>query len=1533
MKFLTISRAAAAGLLASAAIGLWGCGSSGTTANVVTVSVIPAALVVVAGQQGSFTAAVSGATTTSSTFACTFVYTPLPTSTNPSPKPTTAAPCTSGMALNGGHIGTWVQTPSPATTNVLTYTAPSLSDFPSPIPMLTFTATADANKSKTGTGTVALDSGIRISIAPTNVAVPVGLTPAATVQFTASLVNSPPSNLQWNLVQPNSSSTNTLDQTANPLSTTCAPTCGTMDANNNGIFTAPATLPTDTTPAGSKSTSPTQVYLVVSSKSDPSRYAYALISLVSGTTHPATFSGLSPNVIAAGGILQDVYLDAHNVVSTSPITFTPPGQNAGAQVIDPTNVFTIPITPAYCTPSATGVTPVVTCDASILTRVRLTQAQLAVPESDPNFPAQITVPNIPDPNNAGSTISVSQPIHIVYASPSMVAAVPDSIPLGTNTSFSVDGGYFGGGSSPIVNLYFNGALNGATSFGPRQFTGPIPTGNIQNPGLYQVSIYSNAPLTPPPSPPPFRTATSNIAIQPTFSAINANSYNGSTPLFNQTVTSMPLGAVNVFPNSMVVNSSHQYALITELGTSSLQVVDLSSGTPVLTNTAILACNDRTTGVAINCQPTSVGYTGTLKVSGYPGDIAVVVNSAEQSLSLVSVPSGIVLPTKIDLGNLIIAAPGNTAPTPYSIGVDPQTNLAVVAYTSSNIGFVVDLDPQDTTQTCFISTQHSPCAIASVSLNTGTTPQVIMQPQTPLAYVTPGGAGVTSVVNLLQSDSISNIASATNSPAGAIRTSGVVTIVTTTPHGINPASGGTVLISGVTPVDLNGTYQVNFGSVTDPYTFSYTQTPPLGQTLKDETGGGGTVEYGSPYFTFTTTNTASGAAINPITRMFAFADYNNSFSQIGFISNLDQSVNSLTLTTGSCNGCTPNPSGAPETNFRSVAWDPYTNVLIAYNPSDNSDPNLNGNKISLINPGGVGSTGSFNINQSPYRIIAAIPVIDQHSTPQSPVVQAGTGTFTPPGTGTTPITVNGPMAYDPRTRLVLIASAGSNTLSYMNLDPATSGAVFKKVQIQGVNIVTGGVANGQPPLPTGPSQPVVKAQCDPMQPKNKIFSCMPQAVTVGQPAVIQVLGEGFKSAGTALARLDGTSSIACASPVDPTTFCTTVVSDIEVDVNIPASMLTIAHDYSLDVVAGTVGSNAVELEAVEITELTPACAPTPTSPQGPEGVAIDPTRRIAVVTNYSCGSVSVINLDNSNLYNQPYGAILGTLTVGKSPIGVGILPALGGDATKGYAVVANSGDTPTGTASIIDISNPLSAKVLTFTTTSGTTTTTSSSIPVGLDPSGVAIDQEHGYALIANSGSSTISSIDLTVLLLATPTTPVATPVAVVGSPMAIAVDPNRGVAVVTSIQNTGTTSVAAGLNVINLSVVPPVRSSSASITSLSASPTGIVYDPAVSPALFYVTSTQQNAVYAFNPDTGGVQTIRVGVNPYSIGYNYQTGTLLTINSTSNTSSVIDTQTFRTTENLGISSQSQFSVAVDNVTSTAVIVDQNNNRVLLLALPR
>jgi DNA-binding beta-propeller fold protein YncE len=1466
MKVRTLKLAAC---LLTVAAGMWlgGCGS--TSANVVSVLVSPSGVTLIAGQQQAFTGTVSGSTVLTMTWTCTFTT----TTTDSTGKATTsaAAPCTSQQGAF---------TVSTDTT-VVTFTAPALSNFPTVLPAITLTATADADKKKTGTAAINLDSGIRVAITPTTVNIPVGVTPAVTERFIVTLLNAAATDIQYRLVQPNSASTNVNDTTSNPLSDPCDPTCGTIDAT--GVYTAPATYPTATVPAGSASTAVNVLNVVAWSLRDPNHFALSQITLVNvTTTNAVTFDSVFPTQVAAGGVAADIFLNAKNLLNTTTINFIDPFGNVTNLTSAANQVFTIPVTAAYCTSSTT-----VTCDASIVTRVRLNAAQLAVPGK-----ASIQITGIPDPNNSGQTITVSKELDLVYASPALVAAVPDSFPLGVDTAILANGGYYGGGNRPIVQFQFNGnpSITASGTVGnSRQVSGPLSGSQIQSPGLYPVSVNSTAPLgaAPPFNPPPFPTVTTNVAVQPNFSDIPAT--------FVPPSVSMPGGA-NSLPSSIVINPVRNYALITEQGTGVLRVADISSGTPVFSASLLLPCG--TAGAPVNCNPTGVAYTDNLPlVAGQ--DTAVVVNSTDQSLTLVAVPSATLI-SKIDLSGLLTAVPGGTVPTPFAIGVDPTTNLAMVAYSNSNVGFIVDLrtynsgNPQPTG--CFNTTQVAPCVIASVSLTTGPTPQVIMQPNVPLAYVTPGGSGNTTVVNLLSKDNSSTIAAG---PVGAVRTNNVVTVVTTNPHGINPATGGTVLISGITTTggtsgqsDMNGTYLVNGGSVTDPFTFSYTQAAAQGQTLANETGGGGSVQYGSSYYAFNTTSTAVGGAINPVTRSFAFADPNSSSSQLNFIQTLDQSVLTATLQVNACNTCpTTNPT-APETGFRFVAFDPYTNVAITFNPKDPHD------EISFVNPGGATAGATV----TPYRISPAIGT-----------GQVGTGTYTPAG-ATAPVSVFGGLAYNPNTKLVLAANAGSGTLTYFNLNPSGN---FRVPQISGITVTAGGIANAQPPLATASTPTPPKAVCDPTNPKGAYSTCLPQAITMGQPATARLFGKGFSS-GTVVARLDG----------DATGVTVTgVVSDTEVDIAIAALRLGIPHDFALDVTAGGVASNTTDLFVIGVQDLTSACT---TAPAQPEGVAIDEQRLIAIVTNYGCNNISIINLDTTGTVypGKTYGSTLSTLAVGNGPIGVAVIPRLG------YAVTTNNLAGPPGTASIIDISNPLSPKLAV------------ADVSVGLSPMGVAIDQDHAFALVANNGSNTLSVIDLTVLFAPTVSTPVAATVASGGAPTAISVDPNRAVAVVTNLKNSGTTAASAGLDVVNLSVWPPTRNSSTSLSGLTALASGIAYDPAVNPALFYVTSSQLNVIFNFNPDTGSTTSTAVGINPFSIAYNYQTGTMFTINTgttppvdgtvltqNAGSSSVVDTQTSKTRATLAISSQSQFSAAMENLTNTAVVVDQNNNRLLIIPMPK
>jgi DNA-binding beta-propeller fold protein YncE len=332
------------------------------------------------------------------------------------------------------------------------------------------------------------------------------------------------------------------------------------------------------------------------------------------------------------------------------------------------------------------------------------------------------------------------------------------------------------------------------------------------------------------------------------------------------------------------------------------------------------------------------------------------------------------------------------------------------------------------------------------------------------------------------------------------------------------------------------------------------------------------------------------------------------------------------------------------------------------------------------------------------------------------------------------------------------------------------------------------------------------------------------------------------------------------------------------------------------------------------------------------VAIDEVNNLAVVTNTGsgCNQVSVFSLNPANIFNQT----VRTIPTGATPTGVAVLPSLayiGQPAgTSGIAVVTNNGSN---SVSLLDHVNGVPVK---------DASNSPITVNVGTAPSGVAIDQETNLTVVANTTSNTVSTIDLTPIAqdpsnsAKTIGTLAPLTVAVGQNPIAVAIDPDRGtsgrgLAVVTSLQLNGASSPFGALDAVDIGAATPIRSTFASISFLSATPTGVVFDP--SNSLFYAVSTQGNVITAFNPDTGQTQTIKVGINPNAIAYNFQTGTILTVNSLSNTVSVVDSQTFATKATLGIGATSKFAAAIQTFTNLAVIADQANNRVILFPLPK
>jgi large repetitive protein len=376
-----------------------------------------------------------------------------------------------------------------------------------------------------------------------------------------------------------------------------------------------------------------------------------------------------------------------------------------------------------------------------------------------------------------------------------------------------------------------------------------------------------------------------------------------------------------------------------------------------------------------------------------------------------------------------------------------------------------------------------------------------------------------------------------------------------------------------------------------------------------------------------------------------------------------------------------------------------------------------------------------------------------------------------------------------------------------------------------------------------------------------------------PISLDVIGDGFVPG--AVVRFDGTplttSSVPTACPAAPV--CRELVATI------PASMLASARRFVVDVQNPDLTiSNAASFSVIQ-----PVTVGT-----SPVGVAIDTDRDVAVVANSGSDDISFVNLLS--------GTASAPLSVGTTPIGVAVIPRLG------RAIVTNSGSND---VSIIDEINQL---VL-------------STIPTCnscLGPTGVAINQDTAQAVVANTLSNNITLIGVDTLAVGASLT-------VDQMPLAVAIDPVRNYAAITAAPPPQF-SPSNTVDIINLAT-------NAVLTRLTGfeDPTDAKYDPAADQ--FLITDSLNNNVVVIDPGSFVATRVRTGINPTSLDYDFQTSTLLTVNSASNTISVTDLVNQKVQVILAIPGSQQFSVAIDDKLSLAVVVDQNNQRVLLVPLPR
>jgi DNA-binding beta-propeller fold protein YncE len=1457
--------------------GLWvgGCGSSGT-ANQVVVTVTGTASIMVPTQTQTITSTVTGATDVSSTFDCSYTTTPNPTTAVPSPKPSASASCDSAKTASGdpavGALSN-IQNTSTTVASTATFTAPKVFPDQTKLPnvIVTITATSNADKKKTGKFAITFDSGIRIHIIPATATL---ATNASQLFLAEDLTDTviDPTTLTWGV---------TFEVTAKTDSADCSNgtnACGSIDST--GLYKAPAAVPAA---AASSSTTPVNAAGIVTvfafSKVDNARIAQAAVTLVKAGD--ITFSGISPSVAPQGALHQDIFLAAANADS-----------QMGVKLIDSSgNVTTInPQTQIKVVFAATSTA------TSIGARVRLNSENLKTPG---HYTVQVTSSN--------SSVNVTGgpfPLDIVPVRPTIVGSSPGSFQeagLGQTggVPFMIDGGFFGPSDSPTVTSNFNGhalLTNSSTSAisTARRLAGflPAPGGAGHTAGLYSFGVQYTTSPGPFTAPSPANAFT-NVAVIPDYGGSNTSNPNPPLDVNNNPLPLNPVPApappippkiyagpapllsfgASSAPSGIALDHVDHLAVVTLAGasTNNVQFINLSSGTPVVAN-QVSSGGNVATGVAVDDQLAFL--------TPAQSNVATVVNYASRSLSILSVPAGASLGT-VDLSCVIPqsdpACLAITEPFPYSVGIDPFSHRAIVAFATTNIGLVVNLnaDPNVTAKLrCLPSPPTTTwalpyCPIGYVTLNSGPNPQVAFEPGARLAYVTPGGAGLLSAVDL------ANPPAAPVDIASATRASNVVTITTKASHNLNPANPGTVLVSGLpagstNKTDFNGSFTV--GAVLDATHFQYFQADKDDTTTCSATC---LASSGTPFLTYTLSPSIVGIAINSVTRQAVLADPNVTFSQINFIDPQSQTVSSMSLfseATGQIG------SGAPELGAETVAFQPFSNTAVSFNPKTN--------EVSLLDPSLLQRPAIVTTGQSGLTTVCAANC-----------------------SGTTPtnVTIPGAIAVDSANNLVLTLNSGSGNITGFKL------GTLKSVHIESVQTPAIDARSGNVTTPASLS-PAVK-------------------ITLGTPPTavsgVKIFGTGFDSGSQVL--LD---SVAFASSALGNF---TFVSAQEIDVTIPVSILNAGpHHYALSVSSSSgIGSNVIDFTVLEEIPLAP-CNVSTASPNGtpaaPGGVAIDEVNNLAVVTNTGsgCNQVSVFSLNPANIFNQ----MVRSIATGDTPTGIAVLPRLAytGQAagTSGVAVVTNNGSN---TVSILDLVNGVPVK-----DSSGNALT----VNVGTGPSGVAIDQETNLAVVANTSSNTVSTVDLTPLTASPIGTLTPGTAAVDQNPIAVAIDPDRGtngrgLAVVTCLQVSSSSSSGA-LDAVDIGSTAPVRSASASTSFLSSTPTGIVFDPSAvtgstNPGLFYAVSTQGNVITTFNPDTTQTQAIKVGINPNAIAFNFQTGTILTVNSLSNTVSIVDSQTLATKATLGIGATSKFAAAIQTFTNLAVIADQANNRVILFPLPK
>lgn len=302
--------------------------------------------------------------------------------------------------------------------------------------------------------------------------------------------------------------------------------------------------------------------------------------------------------------------------------------------------------------------------------------------------------------NQTSTVN----LNVVAVRPALVSATPQSVADNTPSATVVLTGGFFSANAPTTAT-FNGQPVSATVTSSRQLSLAIPGTDFTSPGLYPITVQNpGIPLGTP------SLAAINLGVTPVAGQIGGSAINP------------PIG-VGASPSAIAIDQADGYALVANTNSNSVSVIDLTKAVPAVIATIPVGKNP--TGIAVDDLLSS------------PGPVALVVNSADQTVSAINIRSA------VTIGSALSVSLGATVPPvlPYSIGINPVTHRAIVAYQSTNQASILDLSTGAPVKVQTIG------GTSIASFGTGANPAVAIDPQLNWALVTPGGTGAVNIVDL------------------------------------------------------------------------------------------------------------------------------------------------------------------------------------------------------------------------------------------------------------------------------------------------------------------------------------------------------------------------------------------------------------------------------------------------------------------------------------------------------------------------------------------------------------------------------------------------------------------------------------------------------------------------------------------------------------------------------------------------------------------------------------------------------------------